>query len=262
MKRFVALFLSLCCTTLLFSGCKQPPVDDPGENTSGQTQDTQPTTQPTTKPTEPVIVEDIEGPLAQYVQTAIKETIVFPGDRFGNKQSTPVRIPKLLPFSEDATACQAEIQQKFDSLINKIRKEHADGHTSATAFIDYSAYVNDSVLSVVIHQELMFDVSLYSIYNFDTETGKQLDTAELMSKLQITDYAEKFAQAAKKAYEEKYQHSQNKDNFYHSQLAATISKENIDKAVPYVAEAGKVMVVINIYAIAGAAYYPEAIPLS
>ena len=83
-----------------------------------------------------------------------------------------------------------------------------------------------------------------------------------MSKLQIADYADKFAQVAKKTYEEKYEHFQNKDDFYYSQLATTVSKENIDKAMPYVAEDGKMMVVIDIYAIAGAAYYPEAIPLS
>ena len=63
------------------------------------------------------------------------------------------------------------------------------------------------------------------------------------------------------AFEKKYPNFQ-KNEDYQARLADTVSKENIAKAMPYVAEDGKVMIVVNIYALAGAAYYPEVIPLS
>ena len=255
MKRFVALFLCVCCITLLLSGCNQPPADSPDENTSGHTQNTQSTTQPTTQPTEsttqptePVIVEDIEGPLAQYVQTTMKETLKMTNSKYGNKdESTPVRIPRLLPFSEDAITVQAEIQEEFDEIITYIRNNHAEGFGTAYDTIDYNAYLNHSVFSLVIYLVGRTDAIDYRVYNFDTTTGKRLDTPGLMSKLQIADYGDIFAQVAKQAYEEKYAHYQDKDDFYYSQLATTVSKENIDKAMPYVAEDGKVMVVIGIH---------------
>ena len=271
MKRLIASFLFVCCFTLLLSGCKQSPIDGP-DNTSGQTQPTtqpatQPTqasTQPTTQPTEPIVVEDIEGPLAQYVQTAIKEKYQL-FDKYGYgelQQESTLRVPKLLPFSEDAIAAQTEMEGKLNTYITDVRESYAEGLSASTKSIDYNAYLNDNVLSVVIEAESMFDLCFYLVYNFDIETGKRLDTEGLMTKLSILDYTEKFTQVAKNAYEEKYQGYQNKDELYNTQLATTVSKENIDKAMPYVAEDGKIKVILNIYSLAGAEYYPQVVSLS
>lgn len=282
MKRIVAFLLCISCIMLLISGCKQPPVDSPDTNTSGQTD---PSTEPTSNETvgkteatnnteetvgnsEPVNIEDIEGPLAQYVQTAIKETLIFSGDQYGNKQSTPVRIPKLLPFSEDAIACQKEIQEKYDAMVADVRNSHADGYTSSTASIDYEAYLNGNVFSLVIHACSMFDLCSYRVYNFDIASGKRLSTEELMNQLQIPNHAEKFTKIAQDAFEADWGNNTTSEfkgehlDLYNSQKAKNCSKENIDKAMPYVAEDGKVMVVINIYSLAGAEKYPRVFSLS
>ena len=269
MKKLISYILLAVFIVLLFAGCEKPPAESP-DNTSGQltqptTQPTQPTiqpTDPTTQPTEPVIVEDIEGPLAQYVQTAVKETLKQAKSKYGpGDESTSVRIPKLLPFSEDAIVAQTEIQAEFDPIIASIRANYAEGFGTVYEAFDYSAYLNDSILSLMILINYMTDDFAYRVYNFDITTGKRLDTHELMTKLQIPDYTEAFTRIAKKKYEEDNQHQQDNDD-YASQLAKTIAKENIEKAIPYIAEDGKVMVVIKIYAFVGTDYHFKAIPLS
>lgn len=273
MKRFITFIAGIACVTLLFSGCSlvilnNPDVSapdlkqtDPSQQVGTQATQTAKATQ-ATQPAETVpTTPPIHDPYPQYVQTDINEIIVI-SDSYGRiKQSIPVCIPKLVPFSEDAIACQKEIQDRFEPKLKEMRQNAANGYSDIYAQIEHFVYLNDSILSVVIHERTMFDSSAFTVYNFDIESGRQLNTQELMSKLQITDYIEKFTQAAKKAFEANYGHF-NHDDFYQTQLATTVSKENIDKVKPYVAENGKVMIIINIYPMAGAAYYPEAVPLS
>lgn len=285
MKRTISLIALLLAFAILLSACVGQPEDTIGSTEGSITEQTEPSTnktEPTTEETagntassteetapntEPVNIEDIEGPLAQYVQTAVKETFELDTTKFHNpKQSVTVRIPKLLPFSEDAIACQGEIQNEFDPWVEEIRTNLTDGFTSATAFIDYYAYLNDRIFSLVIYAESMFDLGLYRVYNFDTETGKRLNTEELMNKLQITDYTERFTQIAQDAFSKQWGETRDPSShdydLYVSQKAKNSSKENIDKAMPYVAEDGKVMVVLNVYSLAGAEKYPQVLPVS
>ena len=218
--------------------------------------------------TEPVNIEDIEGPLAQYVQTAVKETLELDTTKTGNgEQIVHVRLPKLLPFSEDAVTAQAEIKSEFDPWIEEIRTNFADGWSSSTHSIDYEAYLNGSVFSLMICAESMVDLNSYFVYNFDVETGKRLNTEELMSKLQMPDYTEKFTQIAQKAFDGKYDGAtaeflERERDRIAAKREETISRENIDKAMPYVAADGKVMVVIDIHFTAGAGCYPEVFSVS
>lgn len=285
MKRTISLIALLLVFAMLFSACVGQPMDIAG-STEDTTVDTAPTTEETvgntqpsteetvdsTEPsetvenTEPVNIEDIEGPLAQYVQTAIKETHER-FDVYGNmQQMTSLRIPKLLPFSEDAVTAQAEIQNKLDSYITEVRTDYAEGNSSSTEFVDYNAYLNDTIFSVAIQTQSVFDSRFYLVYNFDIETGKQLNTEELMNKLQITDYTEKFTQIAQDAFSKQWGEERDTSShdydLYVSQKAKNSSKENIDKAMPYVAEDGKVMVVLDIYSLAGAEKYPQVLPVS
>ena len=273
MKRFITFIAGIACMALLLSGCSlvmlnNPDVSapdlkqtDPSEQVSTQATQTAKATQATqsveTSPTAP----PINDPYPQYVQTDINEMIIS-SDSYGKtKQIIPVGIPKLLPFSEDAITCQNEIQDRFGPTLEEMRQNASEGYSISHAYIEHFVYLNDTILSVVIHERSVFDSSAFTVYNFDIESGKQLNIQELMNKLQITDYAEKFTQTAKETFEANYGHF-NHDDFYQTQLATTVNKENIDKVKPYVAENGKVMIIINIYALAGAAYYPEAVPLS
>lgn len=273
MKKSISYIAGIVCVALLFSGCSLVLLPNPNATTPDSkqtdpseqisTQQTQSTnaTQATQSTENIPTAPPINDPYPQYVVTDINE-IIASLDQYGKtKQVVPICLPKLLPFSEDAIACQKEIQDRFDPKLEEMRQNASEGYSISHSYIEHFVYLNNTILSVVIHERSMFDSSAFTVYNFDIESGKQLDTQRLMSKLQITDYIEKFTQAATKAFETNYGHF-NHNDFYETQLETTISKNNIDKAKPYIAENGEVMVIINIYPMAGAAYYPEAIPLS
>lgn len=269
MKTIIAYTLCICCIMFLLSGCTHPPVNSPDSNTSGQEQSN------TGKQADPENKanadnkEDAENkvdianePLAQYVQTDIEETVKG-SDKFSNNWEIPICIPKLLPFSGDAIACQAEIASIFEPWVADIRNNSSQGCWPDTAKIEYNTNLNGSVLSLVIHARSNFDSSIYYVYNFDIESGKKLNTDGLMKKLQVANYTERITQAAKSFFETKYAAAKNTNTgFYNQQLETTVSKENIGKAMPYVTKDGKLMVIVDIYALAGAKFYSEEIPLS
>ena len=214
MKRFITFIAGIACMALLLSGCSlvmlnNPDVSvpdlkqtDPSEQVSTQATQTTKATQATqpveTAPTAP----PINDPYPQYVQTDINEMIVI-SDSYGRtKQIIPICIPKLVPFSEDAIACQKEIQDRFEPKLEEMRQNATNGYSVSHAQIEHFVYLNNTILSVVIHERSMFDSSAFTVYNFDIESGRQLNTQELMSKLQITDYFVKFKQTAKEAFED------------------------------------------------------------
>lgn len=277
MKKAILYILCMSCILLLFSGCSlvlAPNSDasapsskesDPSEQISTQqTQATQPAQTDASTPTEDSsapTAHPVNDPYPQYVQTNINE-IIESSDIYGrNTRPIPISIPKLLPFSDDAISCQEEIQNYFEPKLEEARWNASKGYGVVYAYIEHFVYLNNTILSVVIHERLMFDASVFHVYNFDIESGKQLDTETLVEKLQITDYTEKLTQAAKNFYET--DNSELKDHTkYNERLEQTVSTENISKAVPYVAESGTVMAVVNIYALGGAEYYAYAIPIT
>ena len=171
------------------------------------------------------------------------------------------RIPKLLPFSEDAIACQEEIQGYFGLALEQARKDPPEGDSLNLACIDYSVYLNDTILSLVIRKSSMMDLVSFRVYNFDIESGKRLDTDALVEKLQMNNYTEILTQAITKYYEDKSRDVEDREHVK-KYLEETISAENLSEALSYVAEDGKLMAVVKMYYEAGAEYYPTAIPIT
>ncbi len=241
---------------------QQTGVDDTEETESDTTQQTEEDvtedTVPDTTSPEPTDPPVIEGPLGEFVQIDVAETVTGTDGR--NQWSVSIRVPKLLPFSKDAEACQQEIQDRYNPLLEEIRSNSAKGFWPVLLSIEFEAYLNDGILSLVICEQTNYETSHYRVYNFDTASGVRLDSAVLAKKLAITDYAEKAKQAAQSVFEQIHINCQ--DSPLHAQQqAATVSEENIAKGLLYLAEEGKPMVVMDIYPCAGAAYYSHAIPL-
>ena len=270
MKRLFVFSLFVICVTLMISSCAYPAEDPAVSNTpstmlSGTetavdtTANNAVATAPThgnTAPTAP----PVNDPYPQYVQTDINE-IIEGSDQHRNNWTIPICIPKLLPFSQDAIACQHEIYSYFYSNVEGIRNDSSQGCWPTVSSIQHRVYLNEDILSVVIQESTNIDIDIYHVYNFNIKSGKQLNTEELMNELQILDYKEKIAEAAKDFYKANNVGFE-KDKDYNERLEQTIGTENITKAAPYITDNGSIMVVVNIYSLAGAEYYPKAIPLA
>lgn len=241
---------------------QQAGVDDTEETNPDTTQQTEEDvtedTVPDTTSPEPTDPPVIEGPLGEFVQIDVAETVTGTDGR--NQWSVSIRVPKLLPFSKDAEACQKEIQDIYYPLAEEISTDSAKGFWPVLLSVEFEAYLNDGILSLVICEQTNYDTSHYRVYNFDTATGVRLDSAALAEKLAITDYAQKVKQVAQAAFEQRYGFWQD-DPLYAQQHAATVSEENVAKGLLYLAEEGKPIVVMDIYSCAGAPYYSHAIPL-
>ncbi len=183
---------------------------------------------------------------------------------YTNKESARFRLPQIAPISQDAIDCQQEILDAFLPSLDEIRKSADEKFSTPFTAIDYEAYYNSGILSVLIYKDYGIDYIEYHTYNINTETGARLDTDALLAHLSLTQeaYLEAVAQAAQAFYEEKYVGFQEHDQaFYQTQLNNTISDANISAALPYLNENGKLAVVIDVYSPAGADSYPEIIEL-
>ena len=274
-KRFHRLGLYVVLILLLSSlaaGCA-PQAPNPtvptGESTSDPTKATTPTQateQIATQPTEAVCTEPtappVHDPYPQYVLTDVQETIEG-SDQHWNQWKIPIRIPKIVPFSDDAVTCQQEIQNIFTSKVAEIRDYSGQGFHPLTASIGFDTYLNGDILSLVIQEATNIDINLYWVYNFDVKSGKRLDTDALMQKLGIKDYAQRITQTAKDKFEELWPPNPAHDSvLYKQQAEATISQENIDAAQPFLAQDGQLTVAIYIYSLAGASRYTYTLPVA
>ena len=62
-------------------------------------------------------------------------------------------IPSIYPFSDDAIRCELEIFQIMDTLAERELYLMNRGLSQASLAIGYDAYLNDSLLSLVIWNE-------------------------------------------------------------------------------------------------------------
>lgn len=269
-KRLLCILALLAFLTV---GCAKTPASpsngstDPTSTTGSDAEvptdsTTESTAESTESSTESTTSQPTDDPVAAYVQPDIVKTVQWK-DTLDNQYSISISLPKLLPFSEDAKACQTQIDEYFKPILEDIQIASTEGFGTFTFCIDYQVFLNQNILSLITIHDTGADFIDYMVFNFNTSTGKLLDTAALMQELNIADYEEKAVQAAQAAFLKMYSSAmEDPDDFTCSQLNATICEENIAASMPYLDAEGQLMAIINIYSLAGASYYPEVISLS
>lgn len=205
----------------------------------------------------------LSGPVTQYVQVDNSKTVTYRQKYHKEDTVIPVSLPKFLPFSADAIACQAGLETDLEWELTQIAEDVTHKSSNSVFYINFDAFLNGDILSVVIKtQYAAGDNVSYTVYNFDITTGKRLSKEALIEKLQITNFDERLTQTAKNGFETKYGPVGNTDGFKTQQLNATMYPENLDGTKLYIGQDGKLMTVIYIYAIAGAAGYYELVPFA
>lgn len=239
------------------------------EQTAATTLPTQPeqTEAPETQPEQtqtPAVQPLPESCTAQtLVWDYLNETLEWV-DGVGNENKLLFAIPQIYPFSEDAIACQEEILELLMPIYEESLQNIALECSCVYGAIGYEAYLWGDVLSILVYRETHFDLTDYSVYNLNVRTGQRLDNGALLEQIGLSQesYMEAAAQAAHDAFAGKY--GQLQEAFgeeYDTQLANTISQENISAAQLYLNGEGTLMMAVNIYSMAGAAYYPALLAL-
>ena len=230
----------------------QPPTEPLPPESSEPEETTSVTTPEETSPTIPVSVHTSE--------------VLTWTDMVGNECRFPFTIPAIVPFSSDAVEAQQEILEEYLPQLEYNRQAAEEGVSNTLSRIYYTAEVCENILSVVIVTETGYDYNIYSVYNFDLNTGARLDpqqTAEAFG-LTLDHYLPLLAEAAEHCYREKYgetpEEFMNDPDFYLQRLEATLQEENLKQSLVFVS-GYQLNAIVNIYSLAGASSYWNILPL-
>lgn len=237
MKKFIAVLLSAAFAVTALSACSiNININQPTE--AAQSASTEADVPATAAPeTEAPATEAPVGTLSDYVRTANEIT-----KDFGDGSTNTLRLPEILLDNADAKAANSEISEKFGDTDN-----------SGAYELDYEAYLNGKVLSVVITSKNQGGNSYALTYNFDVTSGSAMDNqsicdvagesySDVLADLrdELTDY-----------YDEKWGALSGND----TERDKTYSDENLREAKLYLDGEGDIMAVVDIYAAVGGGHW-------
>lgn len=180
MKQCKSIF-SFLLIILLLSGCA----------TGGIAPQTEPSAAPSLI-TEPVVSEtEPVPPTEPSVDTLIcvREEVYEWADSAGNRNRVPLWIPSLNAAGDDA----AQLNQIISEYCNQIEAEVSDAqkgqYSPFTNMLDYEAYLNGNILSLLLIHQSTFDYTEYTVYNFDVSTSRILTVADMCRLYLDMDYA-------------------------------------------------------------------------
>lgn len=248
MKRIVALMIAAAMIAAVCCGCaigrkriSKDPVNIAVPTNTIETQADPPTVNvepekkqtPTQKPV---------GQLSDYVRTAKEVELT----------NRTLRLPEILIDSDDAKSANETIMGKFGEYIDDPERHNYVGA------LDYEAYLNDVILSVLITVKYDGGNTYGQCYSFDVNTGVKLSNTALC-KLAGRDYDT--AKSALKTnlttyYDEKY--SDLPDN--EKMRSQTLDDSNINAAIMYLDGSGRLKAMIEIFAAVGGGHWVTTIP--
>ena len=152
-------------------------------------------------------------------------------ESFGENSETVFRFPALNFDSSDAKAINREISELYTPIFDAAKAAAKAGKALAYSSIDYNAYVNDDIISIVIADETTDHVFSYHVYNFNKTTGKRVDNAALIEYLQLDSdqtYAD-LKQSLQNDYTSKFKYENFKKDYYY-QLEMTVGDDAIKES--------------------------------
>lgn len=206
-----------------------------------------------------------------YVTDMMNETFVVKSSNPNfNNQTVVYCIPKILLNSADSNKANEEIREKYSSYFDSLRAT-VDYYNSNYAYsnsypgflyenISYEANLYNNILSVCIeHKYENNGYKDYSVYNFDINSGMQLSTSDVASRMKKNN--NKINQAVKNQINKYY------DSFYSENLNErskqsleknrnnSLCEENLALNKLYIDENNNLIVIYKIFSMAGAELY-------
>ena len=186
-------------------------------------------------------------------------------DGVGNSGRYTYRVPQLLAETEGAAAINRTIDETYGTIVREAQESMAGGVSLSCMYITWETYQCGNVLSLIVSCGWGFDMNTHSVYLYDTATGEQMTTAQLLETLQVEPetFLAAVRQAAAERFDGKYAGiGGDTDELVAERRAWTLSDENINlNVMTYADAAGNLYVYLPIGSIAGAAFYEEPLTL-
>lgn len=188
-------------------------------------------------------------------------------DGVGNAGHYTYRVPQLIASTEGAEAINRAIEDMYTPIVQEALECVSAGISLSCLYIAWETYQYGDILSLVISCGWGYDMNDYGVYLYDTVSGRQLTTPELLQALGVdeTAFLDAVRQTAAERFDGQYSTISSDDAFV-DELAErrdwTLSDENINLDVPaYTDGAGRLRVVLPIGSIAGASAYEQVLTL-
>lgn len=188
-------------------------------------------------------------------------------DAVGNSGHYTYRVPQLAADTQGAVEINRAISEKYSPIVEDVLRNVSEGVSLSCLYIAWESYEYGEILSLMISCGWDADVTDYSVYLYDTGSGQQFTTSDLLSVLHVSEAAflDAVRAAAAECFGKQYADASSDDSFKEAVVerrAWTLSDDNINMDVPaYADAAGKLYVILPIGSIAGADAYEQVLTL-
>ena len=196
------------------------------------------------------------------VKVGREETFSYT-DKNKNTVSVVYRIPALTFETADAQKINEEIANEYSEAFSAAFQAASEKRSPEYSGIDYSAYVNDDIVSLVITEESAGHKLSYKVYNYNKTTGKQLGNEGLLNYLQrgVDETYAELQKALEEDYLAKFKEEKFPDDYYY-QLDLTTSDEAVRKSQMFLNADAELYAVCVEYAGVGDGEYSVLISLA
>lgn len=248
-RRIMIILSSLIILAGFFSGCHSQVIEQASiAPATEHEQETQLTALPSPA------LEDIVIP-------AISKTYAW-DDGVGNRNRVTIRAPHINSSNSFAVAYNKQIDSYVDEIIQEVEACAYGAFSTHIFSVDYSAFLNGNLLSVLITTKMDADYTEYRIDNFDLDSGKALTAADLCDKFFGMDYPVFLKYAYDWIWEEfEAKHAdfivQFPEEFEYLRSLYASDLSMLCRYGLYLNEAGRPILVADQPSVASAAYYPQ-----
>ena len=179
-------------------------------------------------------------------------------DSLDNSWTYSYHVPQLTADTAGARAINAAIDEKFGDPVRSALKDMQQALSLGCVSVSWKSYRYDDVLSLVVKAEADWEFTDYAVYLYDAGRGVQLTTAELLEKLGVAQetFLDGLRRSAADAFDEQAYISTTEGVQWAQERSWTVGAENVNtEAMVYADETGKLMAVLPVGAMAGAAWY-------
>lgn len=269
MKRILCLLLTLLLL-LSVTACGGQSDPEPAPSSSDSIPETESPTEPETEPstepeTEPATQPEPEETVLSvndYVAVWKHQQVIF-DDSVGNHYDISFTIPMLTLEQADALAINEEIQNACQPSLDDTLQAQENGTSPFLLGISYDAWLNNNLLTLLVHVVSMTDNDWYLLYTVDITTGRRLDNDDFAALLECdrATLDEHIRSTMESDYMSRYGSLFDQDPYAQEQLDNTCSDENVAAAQVYLDQTGNPCLLCTIYSLVGAASYERLLQL-
>ena len=179
-------------------------------------------------------------------------------DSLDNSWTYSYHVPQLTADTKGARAINEAIDQKFGVPVRSALEDMEKALSLGCVSVAWKSYRCDDVLSLVVKAEADWEFTDYAVYLYDAARGVQLTTAELLEKLNMEQETvlNALRRSAAAAFDEQAYIAADEGAAWAQERSWTVGAENVNaETMLYADETGKLMAVLPVGYMAGAAWY-------